>query len=31
LSPSGADDNFHQQEALYADGWYRSISKDIWG
>ncbi|MBC8338635.1 MAG: FAD-dependent oxidoreductase [Alphaproteobacteria bacterium] len=31
LSPSGADANFHQQEALFADGWYRSISKDIWG
>ena len=31
LSPSGAEDFFHEQEALYADGWYRSISKDIWG
>ncbi|MEK9723791.1 MAG: NAD(P)/FAD-dependent oxidoreductase [Rhodospirillaceae bacterium] len=31
LSPSGADDYFHQQEALFADGWYRSISTDIWG
>lgn len=31
LSPSGAADDFHQKEALYADGWYRSISRDIWG
>lgn len=31
LSPSGADDIFRQQEALYADGWYRSIAEDIWG
>jgi len=31
LSPSGASDLFHEQEAQYADGWYRSISKDIWG
>jgi len=31
LSPMGADEDFHQQEALYADGWYRSISQDIWG
>jgi sulfide dehydrogenase [flavocytochrome c] flavoprotein subunit len=31
LSPTGASDEFHQQEALYADGWYRSISTDIWG
>jgi sulfide dehydrogenase [flavocytochrome c] flavoprotein subunit len=31
LSPTGADDLFHKQEAFYADGWYRSISRDIWG
>jgi sulfide dehydrogenase [flavocytochrome c] flavoprotein subunit len=31
LSPMGADDFFHKQEALFADGWYRSISNDIWG
>jgi len=31
LSPSGADDFFHKQEAQYANGWYRSISRDIWG
>jgi len=31
LSPSGADDTFRKQEALYADGWYRSIADDIWG
>ena len=31
LSPSGSPDAFHQREALYADGWYRSISQDIWG
>ena len=31
LTPSGADDFHHQQEAQYADGWYRSISRDIWG
>lgn len=31
LSPTGADDTFREQEAFYADGWYRSISRDIWG
>lgn len=31
LSPSGADETFRELEAQYADGWYRSISKDIWG
>ena len=31
LSPTGADDFVRKQEALYADGWYRSISNDIWG
>jgi sulfide dehydrogenase [flavocytochrome c] flavoprotein chain len=31
LSPTGADNNFRKQEALYADGWYRSITNDIWG
>ena len=31
LSPSGADDAFRQQEALYAEGWYKSIVSDIWG
>jgi sulfide dehydrogenase [flavocytochrome c] flavoprotein chain len=31
LSPSGADSVQHELEAQYADGWYRSISKDIWG
>lgn len=31
LSPSDGDSNFRRQEARYADGWYRSISQDIWG
>jgi sulfide dehydrogenase [flavocytochrome c] flavoprotein chain len=31
LSPSGANDAFHEQEARYAEGWYESIAKDIWG
>ena len=31
LSPMGASDEFREQEAHYADGWYRSISADIWG
>lgn len=31
LSPIGADAQFRKQEAQYADGWYRSISDDIWG
>ena len=31
LSPSGADETFRELEAQYADGWYRSIAKDIWG
>ncbi len=31
LSPSGADADFRRKEARYAEGWYRSISNDIWG
>lgn len=31
LSPMDGSDFDRQQEALYADGWYRSISNDIWG
>tara|TARA_B100000427_G_scaffold300521_1_gene282956 strand:+ start:214 stop:1506 length:1293 start_codon:yes stop_codon:yes gene_type:complete len=31
LSPMDAPEFDRQQEALYADGWYRSISNDIWG
>ena len=31
LSPSGADATFRAQEARYAEGWYESIAKDIWG
>ncbi len=31
LSPSGASDAFHADEADYARGWYESISRDIWG
>lgn len=31
LSPSGAEKSFRQQEALFAEGWYRSIVSDIWG
>ncbi len=31
LTPSDANDYHLKQEALYADGWYRSISTDIWG
>jgi sulfide dehydrogenase [flavocytochrome c] flavoprotein subunit len=31
LSPSGASDQFHFQEAEFAEGWYKSISNDIWG
>jgi len=29
LSPSGADDAFRKLEADYADGWYDSITRDI--
>ena len=31
LSPMDVPDFGRKQEALYADGWYRSISNDIWG
>ena len=31
LSPMDVPDFDRKQEALYADGWYRSISNDIWG
>ncbi|PCI36971.1 MAG: cytochrome C [Rhodospirillaceae bacterium] len=31
LSPTGASDSFRKQEANYAEGWYKSITKDIWG
>ena len=31
LSPLGADASFRRKEADYARGWYRSISRDIWG
>ena len=31
LSPSGADAKYRSEEADYARGWYKSISKDIWG
>lgn len=31
LSPSGADDYTREQEAAFAEGWYKSISEDIWG
>ena len=31
LSPSGASDTFHQQEADFARGWYDSIAADIFG
>lgn len=31
LSPLGATDQVRRLEADYADGWYRSISSDIWG
>ncbi len=31
LSPSGAEASFRAQEARYAEGWYESIAKDIWG
>ena len=31
LSPADADDAFRQQEADYANGWYDSITQDIFG
>lgn len=31
LTPMDADDAHHQQEAAYTEGWYQSISSDIWG
>ncbi len=31
LSPLGATEQVRRLEADYADGWYRSISSDIWG
>ncbi len=31
LSPVGASQQVRRLEADYADGWYKSISRDIWG
>jgi sulfide dehydrogenase [flavocytochrome c] flavoprotein subunit len=31
LSPFGRDVDFREREALYADGWYQSITQNIWG
>ena len=31
LSPIGASQQVRRLEADYADGWYQSISRDIWG
>ncbi|NTU53776.1 MAG: FAD-dependent oxidoreductase [Chlorobiaceae bacterium] len=31
LTPLDASDDQLQQEALFAEGWYTNISKDIWG
>lgn len=31
LSPAGESAEFRRREAAYADGWYRSITQDIWG
>ncbi|ACF13113.1 Flavocytochrome c sulphide dehydrogenase flavin-binding [Chloroherpeton thalassium ATCC 35110] len=31
LTPNDADENFLSAEAAYAEGWYASLSKDIWG
>lgn len=31
VSPKDADAEFRRKEARYAEGWYRSISADIWG
>jgi len=31
VSPSEADADFRAKEAMYAQGWYESISADIWG
>ncbi|MDH3242841.1 MAG: NAD(P)/FAD-dependent oxidoreductase [Alphaproteobacteria bacterium] len=31
VSPKGASTEFRRKEAQYAEGWYSSISSDIWG
>jgi sulfide dehydrogenase [flavocytochrome c] flavoprotein subunit len=31
VSPKGADAEFRLKEAQYAEGWYSSISDDVWG
>jgi len=31
VSPMGADANFRMQEARYAEGWYASITQDMFG
>ncbi len=31
LTPMDADEFHHEQEAAFAEGWYRSIAADIWG
>jgi sulfide dehydrogenase [flavocytochrome c] flavoprotein subunit len=30
VSPKDADANFREMEAIYASGWYNSITNDIW-
>jgi sulfide dehydrogenase [flavocytochrome c] flavoprotein chain len=31
ISPLGATDAVHAQEATYAEGWYRTITRDVFG
>lgn len=31
LTPANASDEEHEQEAMFAEGWYTNICRDIWG
>jgi sulfide dehydrogenase [flavocytochrome c] flavoprotein subunit len=31
VSPKDADAEFRKREARYTEGWYASITSDIWG
>jgi sulfide dehydrogenase [flavocytochrome c] flavoprotein subunit len=31
VSPAKADTDFRAMEAVYAKGWYSSITQDVWG
>jgi len=30
VSPKDADATFREMEAIYASGWYNSVTNDVW-